>query len=69
MGYESAWMDAGEHTTTYFIERLWRTVKYEDVYLKNYESVSEAQSGLSEYFMLYNNRRRHQSLVFVPLGG
>jgi len=47
-----------------FIERLWRTVKYEDVYLKNYESVSEALAGLSEYFTLYNNRRRHQSLGY-----
>jgi putative transposase len=47
-----------------FIERLWRTVKYEDVYLKNYESVPEALAGLSEYFTLYNNRRRHQALGY-----
>lgn len=45
-----------------FIERLWRSVKYEDVYLKAYGSISEAKSGLREYFDLYNFRRPHQGL-------
>jgi len=45
-----------------FIERLWRSVKYEDVYLKAYSSIAEARQGLREYFEFYNLRRRHQSL-------
>jgi putative transposase len=45
-----------------FIERLWRSVKYEDVYLKAYGSVTEARRGLTEYFEFYNQRRRHQAL-------
>lgn len=45
-----------------FIERLWRTVKYEEVYIKDYQTVREAVSGLSNYFEFYNNERPHQSL-------
>lgn len=45
-----------------FIERLWRSVKYEDVYLKAYSSITEARQGLKEYFEFYNLRRGHQSL-------
>jgi putative transposase len=45
-----------------FIERLWRSVKYEDVYLKAYSSIAEARQGLKEYFEFYNPQRRHQSL-------
>jgi len=45
-----------------FVERLWRSVKYEDVYLKAYGSIAEARRGLREYFEFYNCRRRHQSL-------
>ena len=45
-----------------FTERLWRTVKYENVFLKSYQDIVEAQSGLTEYFRFYNERRRHQSL-------
>jgi putative transposase len=45
-----------------FIERLWRSVKYEEVYLKGYESVAEARQGLKTYFDFYNRLRRHQSL-------
>ena len=45
-----------------FVERLWRSVKYEDVYLKGYTSITELQIGLSEYFTFYNNERFHQSL-------
>jgi len=45
-----------------FIERLWRSVKYEDVYLKAYSSITEVREGLKEYFEFYNLRRRHQSL-------
>ena len=43
-----------------FIERLWRSVKYEEVYLRDYGSVSEAEKSLGAYFAFYNERRRHQ---------
>ena len=45
-----------------FIERLWRSVKHEEVYLKGYETVADAERGLGSYFAFYNDRRRHQSL-------
>jgi len=48
-----------------FIERLWRTVKYEDIYLKNYTTVVELNRGLDQYFRFYNNERFHQSLDFL----
>ena len=44
-----------------FVERLWRSVKYEEVYLKAYDSVSAARLGLARYFEFYNARRPHQS--------
>jgi len=47
-----------------FTERLWRTVKYENVYLKSYRNIEEAKAGLSEYFQFYNHKRRHQSLDY-----
>jgi putative transposase len=45
-----------------FVERLWRTVKYEEVYLRDYADGIAARSGLAEYFHFYNTERRHQSL-------
>ncbi len=45
-----------------FTERLWRTVKYEEVYLKDYTTVLEAKENLNEYFNFYNYERKHQSL-------
>lgn len=47
-----------------FTERLWRTVKYEEVYLNEYRSFNEAEESLSRYFKLYNHRRLHQSLGY-----
>lgn len=47
-----------------FTERLWRTVKYEDVYLNEYADIGEAGQGLGEYFKFYNEKRRHQSLDY-----
>jgi len=44
-----------------FVERLWRSVKYEDVYLKAYDSVIAARHSLAAYFEFYNTRRPHQS--------
>jgi putative transposase len=46
-----------------FVERLWRSVKYEEVYLKAYGNVSEAREGLNRYFTLYNQRRSHTALA------
>lgn len=45
-----------------FIERLWRSVKYEEVYIHSYEKVREARDGLARYFDFYNRERRHSSL-------
>jgi putative transposase len=45
-----------------FVERLWRSVKYEDVYLRGYGTVTELTRGLAEYFACYNGERPHQSL-------
>ena len=45
-----------------FVERLWRSVKYEEVYLKAYDSVSEARASLADYLAFYNQRRPHSSL-------
>src|SRR5680860_993295 len=50
------WMD------NVFIERLWKSAKYEEVYLKAYNSIAEARQGLTKYFDRYNKRRRHQGL-------
>ncbi len=47
-----------------FIERLWRTVKYEDIYLRNYAMAMELEQGLERYFQFYNNERFHQSLDY-----
>lgn len=48
-----------------FVERLWRSVKYEDVFLKGYATVSELLLGLTEYFVFYNTERFHQSLDYT----
>lgn len=48
-----------------FTERLWRTVKYEEVYIKDYQVYSDVKKGLGTYFPLYNNRRYHQSLGYM----
>ena len=47
-----------------FVERLWRSVKYEKVYLSDFEDVKAARHGLREYFSFYNNERLHQSLDY-----
>lgn len=45
-----------------FTERLWRTVKYENIYIKSYSDIQEVRLGLEEYFHFYNNERIHSSL-------
>ena len=47
-----------------FVERLWRTVKYEDVYLKKYDGLQDLLIGLTHYFLFYNQERYHQSLGY-----
>ena len=47
-----------------FVERLWRSVKYEDGYIKDYESVRDVYAGLKDYFLFYNMKRPHQSLEY-----
>ena len=47
-----------------FIERLWRTVKYEEVYLRDYKTMSEAYWSLDKYFRFYNTERSHQALGY-----
>lgn len=47
-----------------FTERLWRTIKYENVYLNDYTTFDEAHAGLSEYIKFYNERRKHQALGY-----
>jgi putative transposase len=49
-----------------FVERLWRTVKYEEVYLKEYETPQEAMQGLATFFVRYNEWRQHQALGYQP---
>ena len=54
----------GRYRDNIFVERLWRTVKYEEVYLKAYTCASEARRELGAYFRFYNNQRPHQALGY-----
>jgi len=54
----------GRYLDNIFTERLWRTVKYENVYLNDYQDIHEAEKGLTDYFHFYNHRRIHQSLAY-----
>lgn len=56
MDGKGAWRD------NVFVERLWRTIKYEEVYLRAYVSVSQARAGIGRYLTFYNSRRPHSSL-------
>ncbi|MCH2127491.1 MAG: integrase core domain-containing protein, partial [Pirellulaceae bacterium] len=56
MDGKGAWRD------NVFVERLWRTIKYEEVYLRAYDSVSVARESLRQYLAFYNTRRPHSSL-------
>jgi len=46
-----------------FVERLWRTIEYDEVYLKAYESVSHAKASLGQFITFYNSRRPHQTFA------
>ena len=54
----------GRYLDNIFVERLWRSIKYEEVYLKAYQTVSEARVGINAYLEFYNQRRPHQSLGY-----
>ena len=56
MDGKGAWRD------NIFVERLWRSIKYEEVYLRGYDSVSEACASIGQYLTFYNGRRPHSSL-------
>jgi len=60
MDGKGAWRD------NVFVERLWRSVKYEEVYLHAYETVSDARAGIGRYFELYNRARPHSTLNGRP---
>lgn len=49
-----------------FVERLWRSIKYEEVYLHAYESIPQARNGIGNYLLFYNTERRHQTLGMTP---
>jgi putative transposase len=54
----------GRYLDNIFVERLWRTVKYEDIYIKEYAHVPALFTGLGDYFHVYNYERPHQSLGY-----
>jgi len=61
-----SWDSRGRALDNVFVERLWRSVKQEEVYLKAYRSVPEAYENLAAYFRFYNEDRLHQSLGYRP---
>ena len=63
-GVRISWDGRGRALDNIFVERLWRSVKYEEVYLKEYQSISDAERGLSKYFQFYNQDRLHQALDY-----
>ncbi len=60
MDGKGAWRD------NVYVERLWRSVKYEEVYLNAYESIKEAKEGIGEWMKFYNQERKHQTLGCTP---
>ena len=63
-GIQMSMNGRGRALDNVFIERLWRTVKYEEVYLKDYETPREAMQGLGTFFVRYNEWRQHQALGY-----
>jgi putative transposase len=63
-----SWDGRGRCLDNIFVERLWRSVKYEEVYLKDYATVGEARRGLEEYFCFYNEKRPHFALEMQTPG-
>jgi putative transposase len=63
-GIRISWDGRGRALDNVFVERLWRSVKYEEVYLHDYETIAEAVGGLDRYFRFYNAERLHQALGY-----
>lgn len=63
-GIQISWDGRGRALDNAFVERLWRSVKWEEVYLKEYRTVAEAVSSLERYFQFYNHERLHQALDY-----
>ncbi len=63
-GIQISWDGRGRALDNVFVERLWRSVKWEEVYLKDYQTVADAVSGLDRYFRFYNQERPHQALGY-----
>jgi putative transposase len=59
-----SWDGRGRALDNIFVERLWRSVKYEEVYIKDYQSVLDAVSNVRAYFDFYNHERIHQALDY-----
>lgn len=59
-----SWDGRGRALDNIFVERLWRSVKYEEVYIKDYQTVPDAVRGLRDYFAFYNHERLHQALDY-----
>lgn len=63
-GIQISWDGRGRALDNIFVERLWRSVKWEEVYLHDYQTVADAYDGLGRYFRFYNHQRPHQSLSY-----
>ena len=63
-GVQISMDSAGSYMDNVLVERLWRSVKYEEVYLKAYDSVARARAGIATYLRFYNNERPHQALDY-----
>lgn len=63
-GVQISWDGRGRALDNIFVERLWRSVKWEEVYLHEYQTVADALSGLDRYFRFYNHERPHQALGY-----
>jgi putative transposase len=64
VGIQMSMDGRGRALDNIFIERRWRTVKYEEVYVKDYETPREAMQGLAQFFVRYNGQRQHQALDY-----
>jgi len=65
-GVQVSWDGRGRVFDNIFVERFWRTVKYEDVYLREYRTLAEARTGLGRYIEFYNWQRPHSALEYQP---
>ena len=63
-GIQISWDGPGRALDNIFVERLWRSVKYEEVYLHDYQTAADAYHGLDRYFRFYNDERPHQALRY-----